>query len=68
MQVNVNVELAVKAPALCDPEVAFVPDHAPEAVQELACVELQISVEEDLTLEAEVAELDGLALPPKAGL
>ena len=70
-----NVELAVKAPALCDPEIAFVPDHAPEAVQELALVEVQVSVEE----EPDVRELglaviwtvgvgDGLALPPKAGL
>jgi hypothetical protein len=75
VQVNVNVELAVKAPALCDPEIAFVPDHAPEAVQELALVEVQVSVEE----EPDVRELgpaviwtvgvgDGLALPPKAGL
>jgi hypothetical protein len=75
VQVNVNVELAVKAPALCDPEIGFVPDHAPEAVQELALVEVQVSVEE----EPDVRELglaviwtvgvgDGLALPPKAGL
>jgi len=57
VHVNVNVELTVKAPVLCDPEIAFVPDHAPEAVQELALVEDQVSVEE----EPDVREL-GLAL------
>jgi hypothetical protein len=49
--------LAVKTPVLCEPEVAFVPDHAPEAVQELTFVELHVSVEED----PEVREL-GLAV------
>jgi hypothetical protein len=43
----VNVELTVKTPVLCEPEVAFVPAHAPEAVQEFAFVELHVSVEED---------------------
>jgi hypothetical protein len=57
VQVNVNVVLAVKTPVLCEPEVAFVPDHAPEAVQELTFVELHVSVEED----PEVREL-GLAV------
>jgi hypothetical protein len=47
VQVNVNVAFAVKAPVLCEPEFAFVPDHAPDAVQELEFVELHVSVEED---------------------
>jgi hypothetical protein len=75
VQVNVNVELTVKVPVLCEPEIAFVPDQAPEAVQELAFVELQVSVEEDpdvrelgLAVIWTVVVADGLALPPKAGL
>jgi hypothetical protein len=72
-QVNVNIELVVRPPVLCVPEVAFVPDQAPEAVQVVAFVELHVSVEDD----PEVIEL-GLAviwtvavgdgLPPKLGL
>ena len=42
-----NVAFQFKAPVLCEPEVGFVPDHAPEAAQELAFVELQVSVEDD---------------------
>jgi hypothetical protein len=52
VQVNVNVAFAVKAPVLCEPEIAFVPDHAPEAEQELAFVELHVSVEEDPVVRA----------------
>ena len=36
----------VSVPVLWVPEVAFDPDHVPEAVQEVAFVELQDSVEE----------------------
>jgi hypothetical protein len=57
VHVNVNVALAVKTPVLCEPEVAFVPDQAPDAVQEVTLVELHESVEE----VPEVTEL-GLAL------
>ena len=37
--------LEVKAPVLAEPLTAFVPDQAPEAVQLVALVELQVSVE-----------------------
>ena len=47
----------VSAPVLCDPETAFVPDHPPEAVQDVALAEFQLSVE----ALPEVTEL-GLAL------
>ena len=47
-----NVALAVSAPVLCEPDVAFVPDHEPDAVQLVALVELHVSVdaEPDATL------------------
>jgi hypothetical protein len=35
----------VSAPVDCDPLTALVPDHAPEAVQEVAWVADQLSVE-----------------------
>jgi hypothetical protein len=41
----VNEVLAVKLTALCEPETAFVPDQPPEAVHEVALVELQVRVE-----------------------
>jgi len=37
--------LAVRAPVDCEPLVALVPDHAPEAVHEVAFVADQVSVE-----------------------
>jgi hypothetical protein len=37
--------LAVRAPVLCVPLVAFAPLQPPEAAHELALVELQVSVE-----------------------
>ena len=37
--------MAVNAPVDCDPLVASVPVQAPEAVQEVALVELHVSVE-----------------------
>ena len=37
--------VAVRAPVLCVPLVAFVPLQPPEAVHEVALVELQLSVE-----------------------
>src|SRR5262245_24560268 len=44
-QVSVNVVLAVRFPVVCEPEIAFVPDHPPDAVHEVALVVLQVSVE-----------------------
>ena len=45
VQVSPNVELAVRAPVDCDPLAALVPAQAPEAVQEVALVADQVSVE-----------------------
>jgi hypothetical protein len=45
VQVNVYVELAVSAPVDWDPFIPLLPDHAPEAVQEVALFEVQVSVE-----------------------
>jgi predicted acyl esterase len=42
---NEYVVLAVRAPVLCVPLVAFVPLQPPEAVQDVALVELQVSVD-----------------------
>ena len=36
----------MRAVNVCEPEVALVPDHPPEALQEEAFVELQVTVEE----------------------
>ena len=47
MHVNRNVVLVVRFPVLCDPETAFAPDHPPDALHELALVELQLRAEED---------------------
>ena len=70
--------LAVRAPVDSLPEVALGPDQAPEAVQEVAFVEDQVSVEDapfaiDVgfaasdtvgTGGATVTNADALALPP----
>jgi hypothetical protein len=45
VQVRVKLPLAVSAPVDWLPGVAFVPDQSPEAVQLVALVEDQISVE-----------------------
>jgi hypothetical protein len=37
--------LAVSAPVDWDPFIPLLPDHAPEAVQEVALFEVQVSVE-----------------------
>jgi hypothetical protein len=48
----------VKAPVVCVPEMAFDPDHAPEAVHDVALVELQASVAElPETTEVGLAEM-----------
>ena len=46
VQARVNVLELVNAPLDSLPETALLPDHAPEAVQELALVEDQVSVED----------------------
>jgi hypothetical protein len=46
VQVSVNVELVIRLLVVCEPEVAFVPDHSPEAEHEVALVLLQVSVAE----------------------
>jgi hypothetical protein len=48
----VNEVLAVKLPVLCEPETAVVPDQPPDAVHEVALVELHVRVDEppDVTL------------------
>jgi hypothetical protein len=71
--------LAVSAPVVCEPPVAaLAPDHAPEAVQDVALVADQVSVEllplatvlgfaEKLTVGAGVVTetvADCVALPP----
>jgi hypothetical protein len=43
VQLSVYVALAVSAPVLCDPVIAFVPDQDPEAVQAVALVAFQVS-------------------------
>jgi hypothetical protein len=45
VQVSPKVELAVRAPVDCEPLAALVPDQAPEAVQEVALMADQVSVE-----------------------
>jgi hypothetical protein len=79
LQVSVYVWLAVSAPVDCEPPVAAsAPDHAPEAVQDVALVADQVSVEllplatvlgfaEKLTVGAGVVTetvADWVALPP----
>jgi hypothetical protein len=46
VQVSVNVVFAVRLPVLAEPEIAFVPDHPPDAVHEVALVELHVREEE----------------------
>ena len=54
VQLSVNVLFAVRAPLDVFPLVARVPDHAPDAVHEVASVELQVKVT-DAPLEIDVA-------------
>ncbi len=44
VHVSVNEEVSVNAPVLREPDVATAPFHAPEALQLVALVELQVSV------------------------
>lgn len=46
VQVSVYIAFALKIPVLSEPEVAFDPDQPPEAVHDVALVEVQESVEE----------------------
>jgi hypothetical protein len=45
VQVSLKVELARSAPVDCDPFKAFLPDHAPDAVHEVAFSDDQVKVE-----------------------
>ena len=45
VQLNVKVLVLVKAPVDCEPLVALAPDHDPDAVQTVASVDDQVSVE-----------------------
>ena len=80
VQERVNVLVIVNAPLDWLPEIALLPDHAPEAAQELALVDDQVSVEdtplrtdvgfaESVTVGAgpvlvTVTVVEALALPP----
>ncbi len=44
VQVSAKLVLAVNAPVDCEPLIAFAPDQPPEAVQEVALVDDQVSV------------------------
>ena len=44
LQVNVKVDFEVRAPVDCEPLVALVPDHAPEAAHEVAWIVDQVRV------------------------
>jgi hypothetical protein len=46
VQLNENVPVLASAPVDCEPLVALVPDHAPDAVQVSALVDDQVSVED----------------------
>jgi hypothetical protein len=62
----VKLLLAVSGPVDWLPDVALAPDHAPEAVQEVALVEDQVSVEDPpLVTDSGVAASDTAgAIPP----
>ena len=59
VQASVNVVFAVKLPVLAEPEIAFVPDHPPDAVHEVASVVLQVSV-------VALPDVTGMGLADKA--
>src|ERR671931_20745 len=52
VQVSVNAVVAIRLPVLCEPDIAFVPDHPPDAAHEVAFVEFHVSVEEEPGLMA----------------
>src|SRR5919108_5253584 len=47
VQLSVNAVVAERLPVLCEPDIAFVPDHPPDAVQDVAFVAFHVSVDED---------------------
>jgi hypothetical protein len=58
VQLSEYVDVALRTPVLCVPEVDFVPDQAPEALHELALLALQLIVEAPPELmEAGFAEI-----------
>jgi hypothetical protein len=62
VQLRVYVELAARAPVVCEPLTGLAPDHDPEAVQAVALVADQISVE-----LLPLATVLGLAAKPMVG-
>jgi hypothetical protein len=67
LQVRVKLPLAVSAPVDWLPEVALAPDQSPDAVQEVALVEDQLSVEDPpLVTDVGLAASDtvGTGVPP----
>jgi hypothetical protein len=64
-----NVVLVVRLPMLWDPETAFAPDHPPDALHELALVELQVRVDEDPdAIEAGLAASWTVGIPGAAAI
>ena len=58
IHVSVYVPIVVRFVSVCVPEVALVPDHAPDAVQEVALVPLHVSVDEfPMVIEVGDAEM-----------
>lgn len=59
-QASVKLEFAVSAPVLCVPDVPRAPVHAPDAVQLVALVVLQVSCDEapDCTLVGEALNVN----------
>jgi hypothetical protein len=62
VQVSENVLVLVKGPVDCDPPDALAPVHAPEAVQPVALIDDQVSVE-----DAPIATDAGLAASDTVG-
>lgn len=66
VQVRVYVEVEVRLPVDWEPEVALLPDQAPDALHDVALVELQVSVEaepEDTDVGEAVKETVGVVPP-----
>lgn len=66
VQVRVNVDVVVRLPVDWVPAVALLPDQAPDALHDVALVELQVSVEaepEDTVVGEAVRETVGVVPP-----
>jgi hypothetical protein len=73
VQVRINVAVAVSVPELCEPLTPSVPLHAPEAMQDVAFVEVHISmVDSPAAIDVSDACIDTVAgglteaAPPQA--